>query len=112
MQCQQRNAMFPIYLECLLYFNYKNLFSKGKGTIMKLDAQIAFRTTNQIKSLVDGLATKQGKKPSQVLNEIVSSYFNDEKPPMNQLERLAEKLEEHERVIAQLQKMQSEMAKK
>ncbi|BDA71615.1 hypothetical protein CAL7716_057810 [Calothrix sp. PCC 7716] len=80
---------------------------------MALDAQIAFRTSSEIKSLLEKIATSQNKRFSQLLNEIITDYAKQNKDQeMSQMQAVQKKLQEHEQLIAQLQQTQLEMAKK
>jgi predicted transcriptional regulator len=43
---------------------------------MKMDAQINFRTSSEIKEQVEEMAKSRGLKPSQLINEIVADFLN------------------------------------
>lgn len=84
---------------------------------MTLDAQIAFRTTDEMKGFIEGVAKKRNQKVSQLLNEILLEYAernknNGEGGTGSDIQKLLEKLEQHEKMIMQLKEAQTAYAKK
>ncbi|BAZ18727.1 hypothetical protein NIES4071_106120 (plasmid) [Calothrix sp. NIES-4071] len=80
---------------------------------MALDAQIAFRTSSEVKAMLEDIAASQNKRFSQLLNEIIVDYAKRHKgKDVSSMEAILHKLEEHEQLIAQLQQAQLEMVKK
>lgn len=80
---------------------------------MALDAQIAFRTSSEVKALLESIAASQNKRFSQLLNEIIVEYASrNQNKGVSSMEAMQKKLEEHEQLIAQLQQAQQEMLKK
>ena len=84
---------------------------------MTLDAQIAFRTTDEMKGFIEGVAKKRNQKVSQLLNEILVEYVernknNSEGGAGPDIQKLMEKLDQHEKMITQLKEAQMAYTKK
>ncbi len=80
---------------------------------MTLDAQIAFRTSSEVKTLLENIAASQNKRFSQLLNEIIVDYAKRNKDKeLSDMQTIQKKLEEHELLISQLQQAQQELVKK
>ena len=82
---------------------------------MKLDTQINFRTSSEIKEEIENIAKSKGVRPSQLLNEIVADFVKrqentkSEKPD---LDKIYELLSRQGQRLELLERQQQEMAKK
>ncbi|MBE9213137.1 hypothetical protein IQ247_10710 [Plectonema cf. radiosum LEGE 06105] len=82
---------------------------------MKLDTQINFRTSSEIKEEIENIAKSKGVRPSQLLNEIVADFVKrqentkSEKPD---LDKVYELLSRQGQRLELLERQQQEMAKK
>lgn len=71
-------------------------------TYMKMDAQINFRTSSEIKEQIEKIAESRGMKPSQLVNEIVAEFLNrqsNQKPVLVNLEKVYEIVVSHEKQL-------------
>ena len=69
---------------------------------MKMDAQINFRTSSEIKEQVEEIAKSRGVRPSQLINEIVADFLNrqgNQKSMTINLETLYEIVTSHEKQL-------------
>ncbi|QFS52012.1 hypothetical protein GXM_09506 [Nostoc sphaeroides CCNUC1] len=57
--------------------------------IMKLDAQVSFRTSSEIKAKIESLAREAGKKPSQIINELLVRALETSEQPQKHDEVLS-----------------------
>lgn len=82
---------------------------------MKLDTQINFRTSTEIKEEIENIAKSRGIKPSQLLNEIVADFVrqqeNDKSEKLD-LDKIYELLSQQGQRLELLEKQQQEMVKK
>ncbi|GEM_PF-2163368 len=82
---------------------------------MKLDTQINFRTSSEIKEEIENIAKSRGVKPSQLLNEIVANFVkqqDSEKSEKLNLDKIYELLSQQGQRLELLEKQQQEMGKK
>lgn len=82
---------------------------------MRLDTQINFRTSSEVKEEIENIARSRGIKPSQLLNEIVASFLKqqeEQKSEKPDLEKVYEMLSLQGQRLEVLEKHQQEMAKK
>ncbi|NJM19853.1 MAG: hypothetical protein HC874_08190 [Richelia sp. SL_2_1] len=82
---------------------------------MKLDTQINFRTSSEIKEEIKNIAKSRGLKPSQLLNEIVADFVKrqeSQKSEKPELDKVYELLSLQGQRLELLEKHQQEMAKK
>ncbi|WP_414530628.1 hypothetical protein [Nodularia chucula] len=82
---------------------------------MKLDTQINFRTSSEIKEELEKIAKSRGLRPSQLLNELVEDFvkhYENQVPEKINLEKLYEMLSLQGQRLELLEKQQQEMAKK
>jgi antitoxin component of RelBE/YafQ-DinJ toxin-antitoxin module len=69
---------------------------------MKMDAQINFRTSSEIKEQVEEMAKSRGLKPSQLINEIVADFLNRQESQKSEtinLQTLHEIVTSHEKQL-------------
>lgn len=82
---------------------------------MKLDTQINFRTSSEIKEELEKIAKNRGLRPSQLLNEIVEDFVKRQEDQVTEkinLEKVYEMLSVQGQRLELLEKQQQEMAKK
>ncbi|MCC5632684.1 ribbon-helix-helix domain-containing protein [Nostoc sphaeroides CHAB 2801] len=82
---------------------------------MKLDTQINFRTSSEIKEELEKIAKSKGLRPSQLLNEIVEDFVKRKENQVTEkinLEKVYEMLSVQGQRLELLEKQQQEMAKK
>ena len=82
---------------------------------MKLDTQINFRTSSEIKEELEKIAKSRGLRPSQLLNELVEDFVKHHENQVTEkinLEKLYEMLSVQGQRLELLEKQQQEMAKK
>ncbi|WP_414543895.1 hypothetical protein [Nostoc sp. CCY0012] len=82
---------------------------------MKLDTQINFRTSSEIKEELEKIAKSRGLRPSQLLNELVENFvkhYENQVTEKINLEKLYEMLSVQGQRLELLEKQQQEMAKK
>ena len=82
---------------------------------MKLDTQINFRTSSEIKQELEKIAQSRGLRPSQLLNEIVEDFVKRQENQVTEkinLEKVYEMLSVQGQRLELLEKRQQEMAKK
>jgi antitoxin component of RelBE/YafQ-DinJ toxin-antitoxin module len=82
---------------------------------MKLTQQVSFRTTDEVKEAIEGLALDLGKKPSQVINELLIEAIEFRKKQRGafvDIEKIHDMVTRQEQRINQLEMQQLEMAKK
>ncbi|AUB43186.1 hypothetical protein COO91_09357 (plasmid) [Nostoc flagelliforme CCNUN1] len=82
---------------------------------MKLDTQINFRTSSEIKEELEKIAKNRGLRPSQLLNEIVEDFVKRQENQVTEkinLEKVYEMLSVQGQRLELLEKQQQEMAKK
>ncbi|MEC4812078.1 MAG: hypothetical protein SAK29_02175 [Scytonema sp. PMC 1069.18] len=74
---------------------------------MKMDAQINFRTSSEVKARITKLAKSKDITPSQLINEIVAEFLNrseDEKSEVIDLGSLHKTVAIHEQRLKELEK--------
>jgi hypothetical protein len=82
---------------------------------MKLETQINFRTSSEIKEEIEKIAKTRGVRSSQLLNEIVADFVKqqgNQKSEKPNLEKVYEMLSLQGQRLELLEKRQQEMAKK
>ena len=82
---------------------------------MKLDTQINFRTSSEIKEEIEKTAKSRNLRPSQLLNEIVTDFLRQQQSQRAQkinLETVYEMLSIQGQRLELLEKQQQEMEKK
>mgnify|MGYP001793864637 CR=1 FL=1 len=82
---------------------------------MKLDTQINFRTSSEIKEEIENIAKNRGLKPSQLLNEIIADFVQrqeSEEPQKADLDKVLELLSLQGQRLEMLEKQQQDMVKK
>ncbi|MCC5670496.1 ribbon-helix-helix domain-containing protein [Nostoc sp. CHAB 5784] len=82
---------------------------------MKLDTQINFRTSSEIKEELEKIAKSRGLRPSQLLNEIVEDFVKRQENQVTEkinLEKVYEMLSVQGQRLELLEKQQQEMSKK
>ncbi len=82
---------------------------------MKLDTQINFRTSSEIKEELEKIAKNRGLRPSQLLNEIVEDFVKRQENQVTEkinLEKVYEMLSVQGQRLELLEKQQQEMVKK
>lgn len=82
---------------------------------MKLDTQINFRTSSEIKEEIENIAKSRGLRPSQLLNEIVADFVQRHDSSESQkanLDKVFELLTLQGQRLEILEKQQQEMVKK
>lgn len=82
---------------------------------MKLDTQINFRTSSEIKEEIERIAKSRGLRPSQLLNEIVTDFLRQQHSQTAEkinLEKVYEMLSMQGQRLELLEKQQQEIAKK
>jgi len=82
---------------------------------MKLDTQINFRTSSEIKEELEKIAKNKGLRPSQLLNEIVEDFVKRQENQVTEkinLEKVYEMLSVQGQRLELLEKQQQEMVKK
>lgn len=82
---------------------------------MKLDTQINFRTSSEIKEEIENIAKSRGLRPSQLLNEIVADFVQRQDSSESQkanLDKVFELLTLQGQRLEILEKQQQEMVKK
>ncbi len=80
---------------------------------MGMDAQITFRTDDEMKEEMVRIAKDVGKKPSQLMNEILYEYLKRYRENQtNELEAIRQMLQQQQQEIAQLKQQHQELAKK
>ncbi|MBW4458277.1 MAG: ribbon-helix-helix domain-containing protein [Nostoc indistinguendum CM1-VF10] len=82
---------------------------------MKLDTQINFRTSSEIKEELEKIAKNRGLRPSQLLNEIVEDFVKRQENQVTEkinLEKVYEMLSVQGQRLELLERQQQEMAKK
>jgi predicted transcriptional regulator len=80
---------------------------------MGMDAQITFRTDDEMKEEMVRIAKNVGKKPSQLMNEILYEYLKRYRENQtNELEAIRQMLQQQQQEIAQLKQQHQELAKK
>ena len=82
---------------------------------MKLDTQINFRTSSEIKEELEKIAKNRGLRPSQLLNEIVEDFVQRQENQVTEkinLEKVYEMLSVQGQRLELLEKQQQEMVKK
>lgn len=79
---------------------------------MKADGQMAFRVSQALKDDFVKQVESEGKKPSQVMIELMVEYLSRKNENQVNLIELKQVIERHELEISQLKQQQSELVKK
>lgn len=79
---------------------------------VKADGQMAFRVSKSLKQDFTEQAENEGKKPSQLIIELMTEYLKRKKENYLDLEDLKALLYKHEQEISQLKQQQNEFIKK
>ena len=79
---------------------------------VRADGQMAFRVSKALKDDFIQQAASEGKKPSQLMIELMSEYLNRSKENYLDLGNLKALLDKHEQEISQLKQQQNEFIKK
>jgi len=79
---------------------------------VKADGQMAFRVSKALKQDFTQMAETEGKKPSQLIIELMTEYLKRRKENYLDIEDLKALLDKHDQEISQLKQQQNEFVKK
>jgi predicted DNA-binding protein len=89
-----------------------NAMQRKTRRIMRLDTQINFRTSSEIKEELERLAKSKGMKPSQLLNEIVANFLGRQESQNTESVDLETAYKTLSQRLEHLEQQQQEIAKK